>query len=65
MDWARLRAAWEPRVLSILRLIVGLLFLEHGLGKIFNFPAAPNHRVYELLTLARGWRGCWRRSAVF
>ena len=29
---------WEPRVLSILRLITGLLFMEHGLSKLFAFP---------------------------
>jgi len=26
-------ATWSPRVLSILRIIVGLLFLEHGTSK--------------------------------
>ena len=31
---------WAPRVLSLLRLIAALLFLEHGLMKVFNFPAA-------------------------
>jgi len=32
-------AAWSPRVLSLLRIIFGLLFLEHGLMKLFHFPA--------------------------
>ncbi len=27
-DWTSLRLTWEPRLLSILRVIVGLLFLE-------------------------------------
>jgi len=40
-DTTRLAAEWEPRVLSILRIIVGLLFLEHGLGKLFGFPPGP------------------------
>jgi len=31
--------AWSPRVLSVLRLITALLFLEHGLMKLFHFPA--------------------------
>jgi putative oxidoreductase len=56
-DWASLRPIWEPRMLSILRIMVGLLFLEHGLGKIFNFPAAPDHRAYVLLTLVPGVAG--------
>ena len=32
--------AWQPRILSILRIVVGLLFLQHGLVKIFSFPMA-------------------------
>ena len=32
-------AAWSPRVLSVLRIITALLFLEHGLMKLFHFPA--------------------------
>ena len=31
---------WSPRVLSILRIIAALLFMEHGLMKLFHFPAA-------------------------
>jgi len=29
---------WSPRVLSILRIVAGLLFMEHGLMKMFAFP---------------------------
>ena len=29
---------WAPRVLSLLRIIAALLFMEHGLMKIFDFP---------------------------
>src|SRR3984957_17722802 len=28
-----------PYVLSILRIMVGLLFLEHGLSRLFGFPS--------------------------
>lgn len=31
---------WSPRVLSVLRIIVALLFMEHGFMKLFHFPAA-------------------------
>ena len=31
--------AWSPRVLSVLRIVTALLFLEHGLMKLFHFPA--------------------------
>ncbi|HVK41810.1 MAG TPA: DoxX family protein [Phenylobacterium sp.] len=30
---------WAPRVLSLLRIIAALLFMEHGLMKLFQFPA--------------------------
>jgi putative oxidoreductase len=53
----RLRQAWEPRVLSILRIIVGLLFFEHGTQKIFDFPPRPNARPFELFTLVPGLSG--------
>ena len=56
-DWTSLRLTWEPRVLSILRIIVGLLYLEHGTQKIFNFPPRPQARPYELFTLVPGLAG--------
>jgi putative oxidoreductase len=31
-------ATWSPRLLSVLRIVVGALFLEHGLSKFFGFP---------------------------
>ena len=34
----RLTAIWEPRVLSIVRFVTGLLFLEHGTAKLLGFP---------------------------
>ncbi|HEY1796706.1 MAG TPA: DoxX family protein [Stellaceae bacterium] len=37
--------SWGPRFLSILRLVIGLLFLQHGLTKVFGWPhvAAFDH----------------------
>jgi putative oxidoreductase len=29
---------WTPRALSVLRIVTGLLFLEHGTGKLLGFP---------------------------
>jgi putative oxidoreductase len=57
MDWASLRLRWQPHVLSILRMVVGLLFLEHGLNKMFDFPATATHHPYVLLTLVPGLAG--------
>ncbi|HEX7759368.1 MAG TPA: DoxX family protein [Caulobacteraceae bacterium] len=31
--------AWSPTVLSVLRLITALLFIEHGAMKLLHFPA--------------------------
>ena len=40
---------WAPRVLSIVRIVVALLFLEHGTQKLFNFPPGPNHPAFFTL----------------
>lgn len=31
---------WAPRLLSLLRIVVALLFIEHGTMKLFHFPIA-------------------------
>lgn len=30
---------WQPQVLALLRIVTGLLFLEHATQKFFGFPA--------------------------
>ena len=32
-------ATWSPRMLSVLRIMTGLLFMEHGTQKFFAFPS--------------------------
>jgi putative oxidoreductase len=44
-------------MLSILRIIVGLLYMEHGLAKILGFPLQPNHAPYALFNLNPGLQG--------
>jgi len=48
---------WAPRLRSILRIILALLFMEHGLMKLFGFPAAqpgvPNP--LPALLIAAAW----------
>lgn len=34
-----LAQSWAPRLLSVLRIMSGLLLLQHGLGKWLKFPA--------------------------
>lgn len=29
---------WQPQALALLRIIAALLFMEHGLAKLFHFP---------------------------
>src|SRR5438270_4418 len=52
-----MRAVWEPQMLSILRIMTGLLFLQHGLAKVFGFPPTPNPRPFDLWTLNPGLQG--------
>jgi putative oxidoreductase len=54
MNWAYRRLeAFRPYILSILRIVVGLLYLQHGLSKVFNFPApSPVPSLHGLLILA-------------
>src|SRR5258707_10622054 len=44
-------------MLSILRMMVGLLYMEHGLAKVLGFPLQPNHAPYALFTLNPGLQG--------
>lgn len=34
----RSNSAWTGRMLSVLRMVVGLLFMEHGMQKLFGWP---------------------------
>ena len=41
MRIAILPASWAPYLMAALRIMTGLLFLEHGSGKLLNFPVLP------------------------
>jgi len=44
---------WQPQLLALLRIVAGLLFLEHGLSKFFGFPVPfPVHPLPPLLMAA-------------
>ena len=50
MAQSRFVEQWLPLALTILRIVVGLLFLEHGSQKILGFPPS-DHPAPELLSL--------------
>jgi putative oxidoreductase len=52
-----LRVEWEPRALSVLRCATGLIYTQHGLSKIFDFPHTPTHVPYNVATLVPGVSG--------
>jgi putative oxidoreductase len=43
--------SWSPRILSVLRIMTGFLFLWHGSQKLFNFPLMPK----EMAEAPRGF----------
>lgn len=47
---------WAPTVLSILRIMAGLLFMQHGLMKHFDFPGPfPMELAPTDLPMIAGW----------
>ena len=34
-------ATWSPRLLSVFRIVLALLFMQHGSQKLFNVPPGP------------------------
>ena len=42
---------WEPRALSVLRIITALLFMAHGTMKLFDFPTGGSPSQAELFSL--------------
>jgi putative oxidoreductase len=44
-------ASWEPRILSVVRIISAFLFMQHGAQKLFGFPAEQRYP-FELFSLS-------------
>ena len=47
--------AWTPRLLSVLRVVTGLLLFQFGVAKILKFPALPYFADIPPLISAAGW----------
>jgi len=46
---------WEPRILSVLRIVMGYLFIPHGTAKLFGMPHLAmfdNLQIMSLMGLA-------------
>ena len=62
-----LATLWAPRMLAILRIVAGLLYLEHGTQKLFGFPPSEDPApallslmgVAGMLELAGACCWCW------
>ena len=44
------RSRWTERMLSVLRIVVGILYFEHGTQKVFNLPPLGTAHVYHLVS---------------
>jgi putative oxidoreductase len=44
----------QPYLLSVLRIMVGLLFMQHGLSKLFGFPAGTGFPAFLSLPWFEG-----------
>jgi putative oxidoreductase len=42
MNLEAIAVSWAPRLLSVLRIMAGLLFLQHGTAKHLKFPVLPS-----------------------
>jgi putative oxidoreductase len=51
MNFDAIAAAWAPRLLSILRIMSGLLLLQHGTGKLLKFPAGVVPANFTIATM--------------
>ena len=50
MDLTQLETVWAPRILGLLRIVTGLLFMDHGSQKLLGFPPS-DHGSPELFSL--------------
>lgn len=66
---------WQPQLLAVLRIVAGLLFVEHGISKFFGFPVPFAVQPLPPLFMAAGvieliggtlvTLGLWARIAAF
>lgn len=50
MNLDAIAISWAPRLLSVLRIAAGVLFLQHGTGKYLKFPTVPMYAKVDPMT---------------
>lgn len=55
---------WPSRLLSVLRIMTGLLFMEHGMAKLFNFPPSATHPSFPMLLWFAGVLECFGGALI-
>jgi putative oxidoreductase len=77
VDLRKAYIAWSPQLLSVLRIVTALLFLQHGMAKLFGFPYVAGFQGLKLFSLfgiagmieivfgALVLLGLWTRLAAF
>ena len=45
-------SAWTPRIFSIIRIVIALLFMQHGSQKLFEIPSAIGGSLNTLIAVA-------------
>ena len=54
MNFTVIPRSWAPMLLSVLRIMTGLLFLEHGTAKLLGFPPLAHHGTLNGFVLFTG-----------
>lgn len=52
MQFDSICASWSPRLLSVLRIMSGLLFLQHGTAKYLGIPTMPMFANVQVTSLS-------------
>ena len=60
----KMLAAGEPMVLSIFRIVTGLLLFQYGVAKIFKFPVLPYFAKVPTADHGRGRDSNWCSAAL-
>ena len=51
MDLTNRLSAWSPQILSVLRIMAALLFMQHGTQKLLGFPSTGEPNELVLMSL--------------